>query len=106
MLNRLAKMRARVRHGSDDADLRIGPANAFDASAFPKSRAFAVGGDEQAASIVLPVPSVTTTSKASVAKSVTESGANSAMALVLATAAARTRRRSPCSTIGAGRHRP
>ena len=47
VLNRLAVMRARVRHGGDDADLRIGPAHAFDPCALPEPRALAVGGDQE-----------------------------------------------------------
>ena len=47
MLHRLAVMRTRVRHGGDDADLRIGPADAFDAGTLPEPRALAVGGDEE-----------------------------------------------------------
>ena len=37
-----------MRHGGDDADLRIGPAHAFDAGALAEPRALAVGGDEEA----------------------------------------------------------
>ncbi len=48
MLHRLAVMGLRMRHGGDDADLRIGPADAFDAGALAQSRALAVGGDEEA----------------------------------------------------------
>ena len=49
MLHCLAVMRLRMRDGGDDADLRIGPAHAFDAGLLAEPRALAVGGDEKRA---------------------------------------------------------
>src|SRR5207342_491649 len=47
MLHRLAVMRLFMRHRGDDAELRIAPADAFDAGTLAQARALAVGGDEE-----------------------------------------------------------
>ena len=47
MLHGSAMMRTRMRDRGHDADLRIGPADAFDAGAVAETRALAVRGDEK-----------------------------------------------------------
>ena len=47
MLHGFAVMRLRMRHSGDDAELRIAPADAFDASTLAQARALAIGGDEE-----------------------------------------------------------
>ena len=47
MLHRLAVMRLFMRHRRDDAELRIAPADAFDAGTLAQAGALAVCGDEE-----------------------------------------------------------